>query len=392
MSEAVVIIGGGQAGAQLAISLRQGGYAGLVRLICEEPYCPYQRPPLSKKFLAEYRDPDSLFLRPDSFWREQQVALDLGAAVRRVEPSQRRITLTNGAEIEYGALVFATGTSARALPVPGVDLPGVFTLRKIDDVVALRPALNEAQRVVIVGGGYIGLEVAAVAGSEGRSVIVLEAEDRVLKRVTGPATSGFFDAYHRRRGIDIRLGSRLVAIAGEARASQVRLASGETLPADLVLVATGARANDDLARAAGLACQDGILVDELARTGAPGVYAVGDCTRFPSARYGRPLRLESVQNAIDQAKAAAATILGKPQRYDPVPWFWSDQYEIKLQIAGLADGYDAIETIGDPAGAHFSVEYRRDGRLIAVDAVNDARAHMLSRRRIAQETEAVAAT
>jgi 3-phenylpropionate/trans-cinnamate dioxygenase ferredoxin reductase subunit len=391
MSEAVVIIGGGQAGAQLAISLRQGGYAGPVRLVCEEPYCPYQRPPLSKKFLAEYRDPDSLFLRPDSFWREQQVTLDLGAAVGKVEPSQRRITLASGDEIEYAALVFATGTSARALPVPGVDLPGVFTLRKIDDVVALRPALNEAQRVVIVGGGYIGLEVAAVAGSEGRSVIVVEAEDRVLKRVTGPATSGFFDGFHRRHGIDIRLGSRLVAIEGEARASQVRLASGETLHADLVLVATGARANDDLARAAGFACQDGILVDELARTSAPGVYAVGDCTRFPSARYGRALRLESVQNAIDQAKAAAATILGKPQRYDPVPWFWSDQYDIKLQIAGLADGYDAIETIGDPAGARFSVEYRRGGRLIAVDAVNDARAHMLARRRIAQETEAAVA-
>jgi 3-phenylpropionate/trans-cinnamate dioxygenase ferredoxin reductase subunit len=390
MSEAIVVIGGGQAGAQLAVSLRQGGHAGAIRLICEEPYLPYQRPPLSKKFLAEYRDADSLFLRPESFWRGQDVALDLGAAVGSVDLNNRRVTLVDGREVPYGTLVFATGTSARTLPVPGIELTGVFSLRRIDDVVSLRPALNGAQRVVIVGGGYIGLEVAAVVGSEGRNVTVLEAEDRVLKRVTGPATSAFFDRYHRERGIDIRLGARLVAIEGEdggARAARgVRLATDQRLPADLVLVATGARANDDLAAAARLACQDGILVDEFARTSAAGVYAIGDCTRFPSRRYGRRLRLESVQNAIDQAKAAAASILGKPQAYDPVPWFWSDQYDIKLQIAGLAEGYESAETVGDPAGAHFSAEYRRGGRLIAVDAVNDARAHMLSRRRIAEET------
>jgi 3-phenylpropionate/trans-cinnamate dioxygenase ferredoxin reductase subunit len=385
-----VVIGAGQAGAQLAQSLRQGGHAGPVRLICDEIHLPYQRPPLSKTFLAEYRDPAALFLRPESFWREKDVTLDLGAAVGAVEPEQRRVTLVDGREIPYGTLVFATGTSARTLPVPGIALPGVFLLRQIDDVVRLRPALNDAQRVVIVGGGYIGLEVASVVSREGRNVTVLEAEDRVLKRVTGPATSAFYDRTHRERGVDLRLGARLTAIDGEERATGVRLANGEHLAADLVLVATGARANDDLAAAAGLACQDGILVDEFARTGAPGVYAIGDCTRFPSRRYGRRLRLESVQNAIDQAKAAAACILGKPQPYDPVPWFWSDQYDIKLQLAGLADGYDATETIGDPASGKFSVEYRRGGRLIAVDAINDGRAHMMSRRRIAEETAAVA--
>jgi 3-phenylpropionate/trans-cinnamate dioxygenase ferredoxin reductase subunit len=390
MSEAVVIIGAGQAGAQLAQSLRQGGYAGPVRLICDEGHLPYQRPPLSKQFLAAYRDPAALFLRPESFWREKDVTLDLGTVVGAVEPQQRRVTLVDGRDIPYDTLVFATGTSARTLPVPGIALPGVFLLRKIDDVVALRPALNEAQRVVIVGGGYIGLEVASVVSREGRNVTVLEAEDRVLKRVTGPATSAFYDRTHRERGVELRLGARLTAIEGEERATGVRLANGERLAADLVLVATGARANDDLAAAAGLACQDGILVDEFARTGVPGIYAVGDCTRFPSRRYGRSLRLESVQNAIDQAKAAAACILGKPQPYDPVPWFWSDQYDIKLQLAGLADSYDATETIGDPASGKFSVEYRRAGRLIAVDAVNDARAHMMSRRRIAEETAPVA--
>jgi 3-phenylpropionate/trans-cinnamate dioxygenase ferredoxin reductase component len=375
-------------GAQLALSLRQGGHAGPIRLICDEAHLPYQRPPLSKTFLAEYRDPSVLHLRPESFWREKDVAMELGTGVGKVEPSQRRLMLTDGREIPYGTLVFATGTCARTLPVAGIALPGVFSLRKIDDVVRLRPALDDAQRVVIVGGGYIGLEVAAVLAKEGRNVTVLEAEERVLKRVTGPATSAFYDRHHRERGVDLRLGARLAGIEGDARANGVRLSDGEQLPADLVLVATGARANDELAAAAGLTCQDGIFVDEFAHTGAPNIYAIGDCTRLPSRRYGRRLRLESVQNAIDQAKAAAAAILGNAQAYDPVPWFWSDQYEIKLQIAGIAEGYDSADVVGDPAAARFSVEYRRDGRLIAVDAVNDARAHMTSRRRIAAETEA----
>jgi 3-phenylpropionate/trans-cinnamate dioxygenase ferredoxin reductase subunit len=390
MNDAVVIIGAGQAGAQLALSLRQGGHAGPIRVIGDEPHLPYQRPPLSKQFLAEYRDPATLFLRPESFWREKDVAIDVGTAVASVEPDKDRLILADGREVPYGTLVFATGTSARTLLLPGISLPGVFLLRKIDDVVRLRPALNEAQRVVIVGGGYIGLEVASVASHEGRNVTVLEAEDRVLKRVTGPVTSAFYDRTHRERGVDVRLGARLVAVEGEARATGVRLADGERLPADLVLIAAGARANDDLAAAAGLACQDGIMVDEFARTGAPGIYAIGDCTRLPSRRYGRRVRLESVQNAIDQAKAAAASILGKPQPYDPVPWFWSDQYDLKLQIAGLTDGYDAIETVGDPASGKFSVEYRCGSRLIAVDAINDGRAHMTSRKRIAEETAPLA--
>jgi 3-phenylpropionate/trans-cinnamate dioxygenase ferredoxin reductase subunit len=382
----VVVIGAGQAGAQLAMSLRQGGYALPITLICDEPYLPYQRPPLSKKFLAEYRDPDALFLRPESFWREHDVTFVLGTAAGAVDVKERRIALADGREIPFGTLVFATGTSARTLPVAGVHLPGVYSVRRIDDVVRLRPALNAAERVVIVGGGYIGLEVAAVARAEGRAVTVLEAEDRVLKRVTGPSTSAFYDRTHRERGVDLRLGARLTAIDGGTAAAGVRLQSGERLVADLVLVATGARANDDLAKAAGLACQDGILVDAFARTGVPDILAIGDCTRFPSRRYRRPVRLESVQNAIDQAKAAAAAILGKPQAYDPVPWFWSDQYEIKLQIAGLAEGYDGETVVGDAASARFSVEYRQGGRLIAVDAVNDGRAHMMSRRRIAEET------
>ena len=385
-SESVVIIGAGQAAAQLATSLRQGGFSRPIVIIGDEPYLPYQRPPLSKKFLSEPRAPESLLLRPEAFWRDHDVALHLGVPAAAVDRNRGCVVLLDGREFPYGGLVFATGTSARPLRLPGTGRDGVFSLRKIDDVLRLRPAIDRAARVVIVGGGYIGLEVAAVVCTEGRHVTVLEAEDRVLKRVTGTEVSAFFDQFHRARGVDIRLGARLAAIEGEDHVSAVRTAADELLPADLVLIAAGARANDDLAAASGLACQDGILVDQMARTDSPGVYAVGDCTRFPSRRYGRSLRLECVQNAIDQAKTAAASILGRPQAYDPVPWFWSDQHDVKLQIAGLADGHDGTTVVGDRDAARFSVEYRRGGRLIAVDAINDARAHMMARKRIADET------
>jgi len=384
--ERVVVIGAGQAAAQLAMSLRGGGFAGPIAVIGDEPFLPYQRPPLSKKFLAERPPPDSLYLRPAPFWSERNVEFMLGVAARKVDLRGRTVTLADGREIAFRILVFATGTCARRLPLPGIDLPGMFSLRAIGDVQRLRPALDEARRIAILGGGYIGLETAAVMRSEKRDVTVVEAEDRVLKRVTAPSVAKFFDRTHRERGVDIRLGMRVAAIAGEGRASALRLADGTAVEADAILLAAGAKANDELALAAGLDCRDGILTDDVGRTGIENVYAIGDCARFPSRRYGRRLRLECVQNAIDQAKAAAAAILGSPERYDPVPWFWSDQYEFKLQIAGLFDDHDAAAEMGDAATGHFSVEYRRDGRLIAVDAINEPRAHMLARRRIAEET------
>jgi 3-phenylpropionate/trans-cinnamate dioxygenase ferredoxin reductase subunit len=386
MTETIVVVGAGQAAAQLAASLRQGGFRGAVRIFGEEPYLPYQRPPLSKKFLAEPARPDVLLLRPESFWHDQDVAIELGMPVAALDLPGGRVVLHDGRAVDYGTLVLATGTRARTLPLPGMALPGVFSVRRIDDVRLLRPALDAASRIVIIGGGYIGLEVAAVMRGEGRDVTVIEAEDRVMKRVTGEVMSSYFERVHRERGVDVRLRARLTGIEGEQRATGVRLADGTTLQADLVLVATGARANDDLAAAAGLAAEDGILVDEFARTGTANVLAIGDCARFPSGRFGRRLRLECVQNAIDQAKAAAATILGQPAAYDPVPWFWSDQYDIKMQMAGLMDEHDSAALVGDATSGRFSVDYRRDGRLIAVDAVNDGRAHMLGRRRIAEET------
>lgn len=384
MSAGVLILGAGQAAAQLAVSLRQGGYDGAIRMIGDEPYAPYQRPPLSKAFLKERPPAETLLLRGVGYWSDHKVALELGTPAVAVDLARRQASLRDGRSFGYDTLVFATGTRARDLPLPGIGLPGVYSLRKIDDVRRLRPALDEARRIAIVGGGYIGLEVAAVIRQEGRDATVVEAEDRVMKRVAGEVVSGFFDTLHRSRGVDIRLRARLAAIEGDSRATGIALTSGERIAADVVLIATGARANDDLASASGLICEDGIVVDDVARA-APDVYAIGDCARFFSHRYGRKVRLECVQNAIDQAKTAAAAILGQPKRYDPVPWFWSDQYEVKLQITGLLDGFDACETVGDPADGKFSVEYRRGGKLIAVDAVNDGRAHMLGRRRIAAD-------
>jgi 3-phenylpropionate/trans-cinnamate dioxygenase ferredoxin reductase subunit len=386
----VVVIGAGQAAAQLAISLRSGGFAGPVIVIGDEPYLPYQRPPLSKKFLSERPPAESLYLRPAPFWAERGIDFQLGVAATKVDLRGRTVTLADGREIPFHTLVFATGTCARRLPLPGLYRAGVFTLRAIGDVKRLRPALDEARRVAVLGGGYIGLETAAVMRGEQREVTVLEAEDRVLKRVTAPAIAKFFDRIHRERGVDIRTNARVAAIEGEGRALTLRMTDGAELEADAVLLAAGAKANDELAAAAGLACREGILTDAVGRTGVEGVFAIGDCARFPSVRYGREIRLECVQNAIDQAKAAAATILGAPTSYDPVPWFWSDQYEFKLQIAGLFDGHDAAAETADPANGQFSVEYRKDGRLIAVDSVNDARSHMLARRRIAEETKATA--
>jgi 3-phenylpropionate/trans-cinnamate dioxygenase ferredoxin reductase subunit len=383
----IVIVGAGQAAAQLVLSLRQGGHKDAIRMIGDEPYAPYQRPPLSKKFLTERPAAETLYFRPENFWREQGVTADYGVAVTAIDRAARRVTFAGG-QADYDTLFLSTGTRARAIPLPGAELAGVFSLRKIDDVRRLRAPLDAAQRVVIVGGGYIGLEVAAVARGEGREVAVLEAEDRVMNRVTSPVISTFMQDFHRGRGVEIRLGARLAAIEGDGKVAQVRLADGTALPADLVLLAVGAKPNDDLAAAAGIACEDGVVVDEHGHTSDPSIYAAGDCTRFPSRRYGRRLRLECVQNAIDQAKAVAAEILGKPQFYDPVPWFWSDQYELKLQMAGLSEGYDDARTVGDVAAARFSVEYRKAGRLIAVDAVNDGRAYMSGRKRIAEETAA----
>lgn len=378
----VAIIGAGQAGLQAAVSLRQGGYSGSIALFGDEPQAPYQRPPLSKKFLSGEIGAERLELRPQQFFTENNITLHLGTSVASLDVSASEITTNDGKTHAFEHAILATGTRPRALNIPGADLEGVLTLRSIADVDRLRPSIAEGKKAVIVGGGYIGLEVAAVAKSLGLDVTVIETFDRVLQRVVSPDMSDFFAKTHALRGVKINAGEAVTRISLNHGSRVVETNLNTEYPADIILIAVGAVPNTELAEAAGLEVKNGIVVDENAKTSAENIFAAGDCTSFYSRLYGRHLRLESVQNAIDQAKIAALSILGTAETYDPVPWFWSDQYDIKLQIAGLSDGYDQADLRGDPDTNAFGIVYGKDGTLIAVDTVNQPRGHMLARRAI----------
>ena len=384
MQEDIVIIGAGQAGAQVAQSLRQGGFEGPLRLIGDEPHPPYQRPPLSKKFLAGEIGAEGLWLRPPAFFTTNNIDHIPNTRVVAIDRGAKRLTLANGDTLPYGKLVLATGTNARLLTLEGADKKGVVTLRSIADVNVIRDILQNSSSVAIIGAGYIGLEVAAVAKSLGKSVTVIEAQDRPMKRVVSQAVSDYFSGLHKARGIELRLNTGIEAIEGGDSVTGVRLSTGETVPAELVLVAVGAEPNDHLAAEAGLEVDNGILVDGCGQTSDPDIFAAGDCTRFYSNRYQRSVRMESVQNAIDQAKAVAQALLGQEVDYDPLPWFWSDQYDIKLQIAGLSEGYDDTKVVGSTEDNKFYVAYLHDGRLIAVDSINSPRSHMMARRVIGE--------
>jgi 3-phenylpropionate/trans-cinnamate dioxygenase ferredoxin reductase subunit len=384
MQEDIVIIGAGQAGAQVAQSLRQGGFEGPLRLIGDEPHPPYQRPPLSKKFLAGEIGAEGLWLRPPAFFTTNNIDHIPNTRVVAIDRGAKRLTLANGDTLPYGKLVLATGTNARLLTLEGADKKGVVTLRSIADVNVIRDILQKTSSVAIIGAGYIGLEVAAVAKSLGKSVTVIEAQDRPMKRVVSQAVSDYFSGLHKARGIELRLNTGIEAIEGGDSVTGVRLSTGETVPAELVLVAVGAEPNDHLAAEAGLEVDNGILVDGCGQTSDPDIFAAGDCTRFYSNRYQRSVRMESVQNAIDQAKAVAQALLGQEVDYDPLPWFWSDQYDIKLQIAGLSEGYDDTKVVGSTEDSKFYVAYLHDGRLIAVDSINSPRSHMMARRVIGE--------
>jgi 3-phenylpropionate/trans-cinnamate dioxygenase ferredoxin reductase subunit len=384
MQEEIVIVGAGQAGAQVAQSLRQGGFEGALRLIGDEAHPPYQRPPLSKKFLAGEIGAEGLWLRPPAFYTTNTIDHIPNTSVVGIDRSAKRVLLENGDTISYGKLVLATGTKARLLPIKGSDKDGVVTLRSIGDVDAIRDRLSKSQNLVIIGAGYIGLEVAAVARALGKDVCVIEAQDRPMKRVVSETVSGFFAKLHSENGVQLRLNTGIEALEGGEAVESIKLSNGDSVPADLVLVAVGAEPNDQLAADAGLDTDNGVLVDGAAQTSDPDIYAVGDCTRFYSGRYSRSVRMESVQNAIDQAKIAAQALLGQDVDYDPLPWFWSDQYEIKLQIAGLSEGYDKTIVVGDPAAKKFYVAYLKENALIAVDSINSPRSHMMARRVIGE--------
>jgi 3-phenylpropionate/trans-cinnamate dioxygenase ferredoxin reductase subunit len=379
MAMRVVIIGAGQAGAALAAKLRGLGHAGPITLIGDEISPPYQRPPLSKAYLMGQMDAARLWLRAPEFWADQRVDLHLGASVTGIDTTARVVTVGDK-HISYDALALTTGSSPRRLPAAiGGDLRGVFTVRSLSDVDAMRPEFQHGRRVVIVGGGYIGLEAAAVAAKLGLQVTVLEMAPRILQRVASPQTSDYFRALHRAHGVDLREATGLDRLTGSPRVTGALLADGTTIPADFVIVGVGVTPNTALAEAAGITVDNGIATDAQGRTSAPGVWAAGDCASFPWQ--GGRIRLESVGNAIDQAEMVAANMLGAGQDYTAAPWFWSDQYDCKLQIAGLNTGYDrVVSRPGD--GAALSLWYYRGDRLLALDAMNDGRAFMVGKRLI----------
>ncbi|EDQ31813.1 NAD(P)H-nitrite reductase [Hoeflea phototrophica DFL-43] len=391
MPSSFVIIGAGQAGIKAAETLRAKGFDGTITLIGAEHWHPYQRPPLSKAYLKGEMSEDRLLLKAPDWIKGAGIDTHLGKRATRLDPATRTITLDDGTEVPYDKVLIATGTHARWLHLDSADLPGVETLRGIDDTRRIGARLKQAHNVAIIGGGFIGMEVASAVRTMGKTVSVVEAQERILARVVAPEVSAYLETLHSEHGVNLRTAVGVDAIVGNGHVQSVELSDGSAVDADIVLIAAGAEPTIDLAFHAGLDLARGIIVDNACRTSVPHIYAAGDCTVFHSARYGRLIGLESVQNACDQAKAAAASMLGEPVAYDPVPWFWSDQYDTKLQIAGLSAGYDRIETVGSIPEGRFSIRYYAGGTLLAVDSINDPRAHMMARREIAAQPPALAA-
>ena len=402
----VAIVGGGQAGFQAAASLRELGFAGTVRIFGAEAYLPYQRPPLSKTYLKDDHPPDKVYLRPERFFAEKSIEMHAGARVAAIDRAKHTLTLANGETAAWDHLVLATGVVNRRLPVPGADLDGVFTLRGLDDAHLIRPRLKTARRIVIVGGGVIGLEVAGLARGLGIAVDIIELGDRLAGRIGSAALSEYFLHFHRSLGSTVHLNAGVREIEGRnGEVAAMHLSPGARVETDLVLVCIGVAPDTALAQAAGLDVRDGIVVDEFARTSDPAILAAGDCTRFkPAHGVLDSIRLESVQNAIDQAKCAAATIfaacsgaganasvaacsgaganasVAKLRAYDALPWFWSDQGSLKLQIAGLTAGHDHAIVKADPVKGTMAVYCFANGELIGVECVNRPADFMAARR------------
>lgn len=379
MDESMVIIGAGQAGLQVAESLRAEGFGGPIALLAGEGLPPYQRPPLSKAWLQGELTEDRLFLRGAEALAAKNIDLRLGAKAQAIDTAAKIIRLANGSTLAYAGLALATGARARRPPLPGVDLAGVCVLRDILDARRIFRAMETAKNLVVIGGGFIGLEVAATARKRGLPVVVIEAADRLMARVVTPRISAFFADAHRAHGVDFLFGAEVAALKGrDGAVSGVVTNAGDFFAADLVILGVGALPNDELAAAAGLEVSRGIVVDRCGRTSDPHIVAAGDCTVF-RREDGVLLRLESVQNAVEQGKAAAAALLGRDKPFSATPWFWSDQYDLKLQMAGVSQGHDAC--VERPGGENaFTLFYYRDGRLIAADSVNRPGEHLLARK------------
>ena len=370
----VVIVGAGHAGGTAAALLRQYGWTGPVVIVGEEPIAPYQRPPLSKAWLKGEASADSLALKPLSFYAENGLDLKLGLKVESADPASKSLTLSDGQKIAYDHLILATGARARRLALPGADLPGVLELRTAEDAEKLEQALGPGKRLAVVGGGYVGLEAAASARALGAEAVVIEREPRILARVACETLSNFFQSYHAAKGVVFEVDAGVTGFAGTpAQFEGVTLSDGRTIAADVALVGVGAIPNDDLARQLGCAVDTGVVVDDKAQTTVEGVYAIGDVTRRPLPLYGLTGRLESVPNALEQAKQVAAHLTGRPAPAPETPWFWSDQYDLKLQIAGMPFHAVRILVRGDPSAAKFAVFHLdAENRIQAVEAVNAA--------------------
>jgi len=391
--ERVVIVGAGHAGGSAAALLRQYGWQGPITLIGAEPLVPYQRPPLSKGWLKGQEAPADLLLRPAAFYQTNRIDLRLSSSVATIDRATRTTTLTTGESIAYDHLILATGSHARPLPVPGHDLHGIVELRTLADADHLRTLLHPGARLAVIGAGYIGLEVAASARALGTDVVVIEREARALARVASVPLADFFQQRHAAAGVRIVLNATVEAFEGRnGHVTAVRLSDGEAILCDAVLVGVGAAPNDALARAAGLDCANGIVVDLGARTSDAAIHAIGDCTQRPLPRYQRAGRLESVPNALEQAKQAAADLCGRPPPAPEVPWFWSDQYEVRLQIAGLPFDVADIVVRGDPSAGGFAIFHlSADGTVQAVEAVNAPAEFMAGRLMISRHRQVVAA-
>jgi len=365
-----LIIGGGQAALSAAAELRKHRYDRPITMLTDEAVAPYQRPPLSKAYLSGELSRDRLWLKPAAWYQNAGINLRTAVHITALDRGACDVIAHTGERIGYDTLILAMGGQARRLPVPGANLDRVHVLRTLAETEALSAAFHEARSIIIIGAGYIGLEVAASARKRGMAVTVLEAAARPMARTASALVGGWFGAIHRGYGVDLRVNTPVKAIVGDEKVTGVELDDGEMIEADLVLVAAGLSVNDGLAATAGLACEDGIVVDHQACTEDSNIYAIGDVARFHSRLYDRSLRLESVQNAVDQAKVAARAICGQAVDYDPVPWFWSDQYEMKLQITGLIEGADERVRRGDPEGGRFALFHLRDGVMIACEAIN----------------------
>ena len=379
---AIVIVGGGHAAGQAAASIRQEGFDAELILIGAEPHIPYQRPPLSKQYLAGEQPLDKVLLRPEKFYVDRTIDLRTGITVENIDRDGQFVACSDGSLVAYDQLLLATGSRALRPDLPGIDLGGVHTLRSIADVDKIRTDMENASHLVIIGGGYIGLEVASVAKSKDMQVTILEMEDRILQRVTHPAMSAFYHELHRAKGVNIKTSSRVTAFVGDGWVNEVVCADGTSVDADLVIVGVGVVPNVELAAEAGLACDNGIVVDERCATGDSAIFAAGDCTNHPNELLDRRLRLESVPNAMEQSRVAASNLTGGDKKYASIPWFWSDQYDLKLQMVGFSSDADESITRGAPETHEFAMFHYKSGKIIAAEAVNSPREFLVAKQLI----------